>query len=396
MNIATTVHPAEILERLRTHEDSMLELCEELVSMESPSDDPSATRPVLERLGVELTRLGYRHRLSPPGRSGGYLFARPQRHPRCHPAQLLVGHVDTVWPKGTLAARPWTVTGETAKGPGVFDMKAGLVQIVFALRTLRELDVEPPATALVLLNTDEEIGSRESSAAIARLARISSRAFICEPGMGPDGALKTARKGIARYTVTVHGKAAHAGLDPDSGVSAILELSSIIQRLFSLNDRARDITVNVGTIEGGIQPNVIAPSSRAVVDVRVLSDEDAERIDAEIRSITASVPGATVGVTGGFGRPPMVRSERNERLFERARRIGASLGMDLTGVTAGGGSDGNTTSRYTATLDGLGIIGDGAHAPGERIDITNLVPRTALLSALLMEPLDRQQGGTGR
>lgn len=396
MNVTTTVHPATILELLRVHEESLLELCEELVSMESPSDDPSATRPVLERLGVEFTQIGYRHRLSPPHHSGGYLFARPGRHPRCHPAQLVVGHVDTVWPKGTLATRPWTVAGHTAKGPGVFDMKAGLVQIVFALRTLYELGVDLPASPLVLLNTDEEIGSRESGATIARLARISARAFICEPGMGPNGSLKTARKGIARYTVTVHGKAAHAGLDPDSGVSAIFELSSIIQRLFSLNDRARDITVNVGTIEGGIQPNVIAPSSRAVVDVRVLSDEDAERIDDEIRSIRASTPGAAVTVTGGFGRPPMVRSERNEILFERARRIGATLGMDITGVTAGGGSDGNTTSRYTATLDGLGVIGDGAHAPGERIDITNLVPRTALLAALLMEPLDQRHGGERR
>jgi glutamate carboxypeptidase len=273
----------------------------------------------------------------------------------------------------------------------VFDMKAGLVQILFALDTLNGLSLNPPATPLVLFNSDEEIGSRESGAAIDRLSRTAARAFVLEPGLGPNGSLKTARKGIARYTGTVHGRAAHAGLDPESGVSAILELSSVIQQLFALNDPDRDITVNVGTIEGGIQANVIAPRSQAVVDVRVQNDRDAQSVDAAIRAIEPSTSGATITVAGWFGRPPMMRCARNEALFKRARRLGESLGMDLTGVTAGGGSDGNTTSRHTATLDGLGVVGDGAHAPGEHIDIANLVPRTALLAALLMEPLGSEE-----
>ncbi len=389
-----TTHPGLLLEHLETNEADLIDLCDELVSIESPSNDPVATRVVLERLTEEFTQLGYRYRLSRPNRSGGYLYARPGHHRPRTPTQLILGHVDTVWPIGTLASRPWTVEGSEIRGPGIFDMKAGIVQILFALRTLRDLDIELPATPLVLFNSDEEIGSRESRVAIDRLSRIVSRAFVCEPGLGPRGALKTARKGLAKYTLTVHGRAAHAGLDPDSGASAILELSSVIQHLFALNDRERDITVNVGTIEGGIQANVIAPRSQAVVDVRVLDHDDARYIDGAIRAIEPVTPGTSITVSGGFGRPPMVRTARNGALFERARSIGRDLGMAIGEVTAGGGSDGNTTSQHTATLDGLGIIGDGAHAPSERIDLRNLVPRTALLAALLIEPIDNAGGET--
>jgi glutamate carboxypeptidase len=392
--MASTAAPERILEHLASREDEILDLCGELVSIESPSPDPAATRQVLERLTTELDELGYRYRMSKPNQSGGYLYARPARRCRHHPTQLVVGHVDTVWPIGTLETRPWKVEDDIARGPGVFDMKAGVVQILFALRSLRDLGLQPTATPVVLFNSDEEIGSRESTPVIDRLSRVASRAFICEPGLGSSGAMKTARKGLAKYTVTVHGRAAHAGLDPEAGASAILELSSVIQRLFALTDRERDITVNVGTIEGGIQANVVAPRSQAVVDVRVLTPEDATDIDAAIRAIEPVTPGTSITVAGGFGRPPMVRSERNRLLFERARRIGTRLGMDLREVTAGGGSDGNTTSQRTATLDGLGIVGDGAHAPSERIDLKSLAPRTALLAALLMEPIDGEAGGT--
>ena len=383
-----TVNPERILEHLQTHEEELLDLCGELVTIESPSPDATATRQVLDRLTPEFDELGYRCRMSEPAKSGGFLFARPAVRQRHRPTQLLLGHIDTVWPLGTLGSRPWSVEDGIARGPGVFDMKAGVVQILFALRAVRDLDLDPPATPVVLINSDEEIGSRESTLAIDRLSRIASRAFVCEPGLGSSGAMKTARKGLAKYTITVDGRAAHAGLDPEAGASAILELSSVIQRLSDLTDRERDVTVNVGTIEGGIQANVVAPWSQAVVDVRVLTPEDAVSVDAAIRSIEPVTPGTSITVAGGFGRPPMARTERNAALFEQARRIGASLGMDLKEVTAGGGSDGNTTSQHTATLDGLGVIGDGAHAPSERIDLRNLAPRTALLAALLVEPLN--------
>ena len=384
----TVPTPEEILDHVRAREDELLDLCGELVAIESPSPDAAATRRVLDRLTSELDELGYRYRMSEPAKSGGFLFARPASRRRHRPTQLLLGHVDTVWPLGTLESRPWNVDDGVARGPGVFDMKAGIVQILFALRALRDLDLDPPATPLMLINSDEEIGSRESTLAIDRLSRVVSRAFVCEPGLGSSGAIKTARKGLAKYTVTVDGRAAHAGLDPEAGASAILELSSVIQRLFDLTDRERDVTVNVGTIEGGIQANVVAPWSQAVVDARVLTPEDATSLDAAIRSLEPVTPGTTITVTGGFGRPPMARTERNAALFEQACRIGSSLGMDLQEVTAGGGSDGNTTSQHTATLDGLGIIGDGAHAPSERIDLRNLAPRTALLAALIVEPLN--------
>lgn len=389
--MAVIAGPGPVLEHLEERRADLVGLCEQLVSIESPSDDPGATRLVLERLAEEFKELGYRCRLSRPGNSGGYLYARPRHHPKGARTQLILGHADTVWPMGTLATRPWTVDGRAVHGPGIFDMKAGLVQIVFALRVIRDLGLKPPATPLVLVNSDEEIGSRESKIAIGRLSRIAMRAFVCEPGLGPHGSLKTARKGIGRYTVTVHGRAAHAGLDPGGGASAILELSSVIQQLFALNDRKRDITVNVGTIEGGIQPNVIAPRSQAVVDVRVLNQADAEHVDTAIRAITPTTDGTTIKVVGGIGRPPMEKTPRNAALFERARRLGRDLGMDLGEVTAGGGSDGNTTSQHTATLDGLGIIGDGAHAPSEHIDVANLVPRTALLAALLLDPFSETE-----
>ena len=385
--MAVVTHPGSILNHLEPRTDEMVALCRDLVTIESPSDDPAATRLVLERLTAEFDALGYQWRLGPINRSGGYLYARPADRHHAQPSQLILGHADTVWPIGTLATQPWMVDAKHAHGPGVFDMKAGLVQIIFALRAIRELGLETPATPLVLINTDEEIGSRESRAVIERLSRHACRAFVCEPGLGPCGALKTARKGLGKYTVTVHGKAAHAGLDPDSGASAILELSSVIQQLFALNDRERDITVNVGTIEGGIQANVIAPRSQAVVDVRVLNDEDAEHVNAAIHAIEPVTNGTSIRISGGFGRPPMIRTEGTADLYEHAQAVGDALGLRIREVTAGGGSDGNTTSRHAPTLDGLGIIGDGAHAPSEHVVNSSFALRTALLGSLLTEPV---------
>ena len=372
---------------------AMMELFADLVDIESPSTDPSASRRVLERLIPELSALGFRPRIRPGTATGGHLIARPAGQVRA-PVQLLLGHGDTVWPVGTAATRPWAIADGAATGPGAFDMKAGLVQIVFALEAVRSLNGDFPLTPFVLVNTDEEIGSRESGPTIDRLARISCRAYVLEPGLGRAGALKTARKGLGRYTVTIYGRAAHAGLDPTAGASAILELSSIIQRLFALNDYERGITVNVGTIEGGIRSNVVAPESEAAVDVRVLRHEDAAAVDAAIRSLEPETPGTEIAVDGGFGRPPMERSSANEALFAAAVRIGAELGLDIEEVTAGGGSDGNTTSQHTATLDGLGAIGDGAHAPSEHVLVNSLPTRTALLAGLLLEPInERSQGG---
>jgi glutamate carboxypeptidase len=271
-------------------------------------------------------------------------------------------------------------------GPGVFDMKGGLVQAVFALRALRDAGVEPELAPVLMISCDEEIGSRDSGRHIARLARGAARAFVLEPAFGRDGALKTRRKAVGAFTVTITGRAAHAGIDPESGVSAILELSHQVQRLFALNDPERGVTVNVGTIDGGLRSNVIAPEARADLDVRVPTAADAVRLEAAIRGLTPHLPGVTLRVEGGFGRPALEATPRNRRLWERARRHAASLGIDLREAAVGGASDGNTTSLHTATLDGLGAVGDGAHASHEQVVVAAMPERAALLALLLLEP----------
>jgi glutamate carboxypeptidase len=275
------------------------------------------------------------------------------------------------------------------RGPGVYDMKGGLVQMVFALRTLYELDLTPPLTPIVFVNSDEEVGSPDSRPRIHRLARVADRAFVLEPSLGPEGKLKTARKGVGRFTIRIKGKSAHAGLDPESGASAIVELSHVIQKLHALNDAERGITVNVGMIEGGQRPNVVAPTSRAIADVRVLTCEDANLVERTIHSLEVSTPGVTLDVEGGIRRPPLERTPRNRALWHVAQDAADRLGIALDEGTAGGASDGNETSAFCATLDGLGPVGDGAHAEHEYVELDKMVERTALLVLLLLaDPLD--------
>jgi glutamate carboxypeptidase len=207
-----------------------------------------------------------------------------------------------------------------------------------------------------------------------------------EPSLGDDGAIKTERKGVGRFKITVHGKAAHAGLDPEGGASAILELSHVIQSLFAMNDASSGITVNVGTVDGGLQPNVIAPHSQAVVDVRVPTIREGDRIEKAIYGLVPITPGVRLTVEGGIGRPSMEQTPRNLALWQKAHALGAEIGLDLKQCRAGGGSDGNTTSQYTATLDGLGAVGHGAHAEHEFLYIDRTLERTALLALLLLAP----------
>ena len=330
--------------------------------------------------------VGYAVREPGVARGVRHVFARPAERRRDRGNQLLVGHFDTVWPIGTIEKRPFTVNGNTLRGPGVFDMKGGLAQILLALRTIRELRLEPPLTPVLLLNADEEIGSRTSASYIRLLARRAERAFVLEPAMGEYGDIKTERKGIGRFTVTVFGKAAHAGLDPEGGASAILELSHVIQTLFALNDPDKGITVNVGTVDGGIQPNVIAPHSTAVVDVRVPTLESGDAIERAIHEIQPVTPGVRLHIEGRIGRPSMEATPRNAALWRQAKMLGNDLGLDLRSARAGGGSDGNTTSQYTATIDGLGPVGDGAHAEHEHLYIDKTLERAALLTLLLLSP----------
>ena len=381
MNTSVTEH---IESYLKEHVEEMFLFLKQLVRFESPSTDPLSQSGIIEFLNENLESLGYYTKHIPGVKTGGVFYARPLDKVKDLPVQLLIGHCDTVWKKSTLKTMPIKETEDRISGPGVFDMKAGITQMIFAIRALRSLGLHCPLTPVILINTDEEIGSFESVRAIRRLSKIARRAYILEPPLGFEGKLKTARKGIGKFTLKVRGKSAHAGLNPEKGVSAIVELSYHIQQLYALNDFERGITVNVGMIQGGSSANVIAEESMAVVDVRVHNMEDATYIQNEILKLTPKYKGTTLEIEGGFGRPPMEKTSRNQRLWKMARDIGKKMNLDLQESTAGGGSDGNTTSQYTATLDGLGTTGDGAHARHEFIFKEKLLERTTLLTMLLM------------
>ncbi len=334
-----------------------------------------------------LRDVGYRSRLWPGVRSGGLILARPSGRTRGAPLQLLVGHCDTVWPHGTLEEMPVRETEGRLHGPGTFDMKAGLALIVFALRVLRDLGATPPATPVVLVNSDEEIGSPESGRTVRRLARHACRAFVAEPAAGPTGKLKTARKGVGNFQVEIYGRAAHAGLSPGEGASAVAELAHVIGALQALDEGGEGTTVNVGVVRGGTRPNVVAARATAEIDVRVARAEDGRRIEAAILGLTSATPGVTLQVSGGMRIPPLERTPPNRRLWERARAAATALGLDIDETMVGGASDGSVISQYAATLDGLGAVGDGAHALHEHILVDATVDRCALLALLLMAPV---------
>lgn len=273
------------------------------------------------------------------------------------------------------------------RGPGIYDMKAGLVEIIFALKALQALDLQPEIVPIIFINSDEEIGSRESTRYVRRLAQLVDRALVLEPSLGLTGKIKTARKGVGSFTIKVSGKAAHAGLDPGAGASAILELSHVIQKLFALNNPDKGISVNVGVIDGGTRANVVAPESSAVIDVRVENQADGLRIENAIQALQPVDANVNLKIEGGIGRPPMERTPANRKLWKVATNLASSLDINLEQGFAGGGSDGNTTSQYTATLDGLGAVGDGAHAAHEFIYTDQLPQRCALLTLLLLAPL---------
>ena len=378
---------ARVLDYVNGRQQLLTGLIQELVEAESPSAHPETHDDVRRILRLALADAGFESRetRSFSGKPR-HVFARPSQRARGRPTQLVVGHFDTVWPVGTISERPFRLDGNVIHGPGSFDMKGGLAQLVVALHAIRDLDLLMPVAPVIFVNADEEIGSRTSTRYIRMLARRASRAYVLEPALGERGYVKTARKGIGRFTVTVYGKAAHAGLDPEAGASAILELSHVIQKLFALNDVERGITVNVGTIDGGIQPNVVAPHSSAVVDVRVPTVAAGNEIEYIIHAIEPTTPDVRLHIEGAIGRPSMEHTPRNRKLWEHVRATGEDLGIELDEARAGGGSDGNTTSQFTATVDGLGPVGDGAHAIHEHLLVDKTLERAALLTMLLTAP----------
>ena len=386
----------ELLERasrirrwLDTRVDDMVQMLEQFARLESPTQEPESLLPVFDALGERLEALGLRPHRTPGRETGGCFVAFPRRRSKGCRVQLLLGHADTVWPRSTVETMPVRRDGDLLYGPGVYDMKGGLVIGVWALAALHALeggleDLEVPPVFLV--NSDEETGSEESERQILRLARVARRVFVLEPSLGAEGRLKTTRKGIGHFEIRIRGRAAHAGLDPEKGASAILELSHVVQRLFALSDPDRGTTVNVGRIDGGLRTNVVAPESRAWVDVRVPDQGEAERVEAEIRSLTATTPGTALEISGGFERPAMEPTPGNRALWHLARERAVALGFELQEGRAGGASDGNLTSPLVPTLDGLGPVGEGAHAEHEQVHIPSLTERAALLALLLAAP----------
>lgn len=354
-------------------------MLETLVRLESPSTDKAAVDRCGTVLAGMLRAAGADVDVLSQAERGNHLRARVPGEGR---PVLILGHFDTVWPAGTLERMPLRRDGDRLYGPGTFDMKAGIAIALGAIGALRATrTTHPPMT--MLWTTDEEIGSETSRDTIESEARHAAVVLVLEPAL-PGGALKTARKGCGEFEVTVHGVAAHAGLDPGKGASAIHELASQIAAIERFQDLPRGISVNVGIIAGGSRPNVVAEEARAIVDVRAPTREAADAVEAAFRGLQPARPGTRLTVKGGFERPPMERSPAGVELFSRASAVAFSLGRELGEGSAGGGSDGNFTAALgVPTLDGLGAIGDGAHAAHEHVDVTALPWRAALVAGLL-------------
>ena len=380
---------------LAERRDDIVRLLMELANLESPSLVPESQHAIQELLTQRLRAIGFGARLFPGEKTGGHLYlsrdgeAGEARH--AHegtPVQLLLGHTDTVWPIGTLQGMPteWNEGEDVIRGPGVFDMKAGIVQMVFALEALSALGLEPTVAPTIFLNSDEEIGSPESQGHVERLAQVSSRVLVLEPALGPEGLIKTTRRGVGRFEIRVVGRASHSGLAPEEGASAIQEMALVIQALHALTDSERGITVNVGTVSGGTRVNVVAGECRATVDVRVATLADGRWVNDVILGLEATTPGTRLEVELVLDRNPMEATPRNRILWEAVQGCGRRLGLELEGAKSGGASDGNTTSLFTATVDGLGAVGDGAHANHEHVRVSKLLERTTLLALILMMP----------
>ena len=361
----------------------MLEMIAQLVGTESPTEDRLAVNRCVSLLEGWIKAGGGQSKRSKQKSAGDLLIGRfgPARS-REKPLMLL-GHLDTVWPLGTLAKMPFRVRGGRAWGPGVLDMKAGVVMALSALRILLEAG-QLAKPVIFLLNSDEETGSECSRGLIEVTAKKCGAVFVLEPAQGIPGAYKTARKGVAHYRLDVHGVAAHSGVDFAQGHSAVLELGRQIERASAFTNSARGITVNAGVIGGGTRSNVVPAEAWAEFDVRIAKGVDGGRIDRRFRSLRPVDRRCSLELTGGLNRPPMERTPGTVTLFRRAATIAKGLGFELQEAATGGGSDGNFTSALgIPTLDGMGAVGEGAHADRESILLDALVPRTALLAAMI-------------
>lgn len=381
------VQPKLRTDRLRyftQRQDQIVETVRELVEIESPSDNKIAVDRIAGFLARKFEALGGRtqlHRSDDFGDSLQVSFSSPSdRKP-----VLLLGHYDTVYPLGTLANMPCTLENGRLRGPGVLDMKSGIALMLHAIAALQAWHGELSRPVEVLLVSDEEVGSHSSRKITESLAKEAAAVLVLEPAAGLRGAVKTARKGVGEYTLRVKGVAAHAGLDPGKGHSAILELARQIAVIAKLNNFRKGVSVNAGVIEGGTRSNVVAAEASAKLDVRIKSAKQASGVDRKLRSLKPFDKHCKLEVSGGINRLPMERTAGVAALYKQARQLAGYLGWDLEEAAVGGGSDGNFTAGIgIPTLDGMGGVGEGAHAVHEFIVISEL-PRRVLLLAQMIE-----------
>jgi glutamate carboxypeptidase len=378
--------PAVLLRLLTPRLAQMLSVLRPFVLAESPSLEKTPADRCCAIVAAEWRKRGTRVERLPQKHRGDHL--RITWHPQDSRAtgQLLVlGHYDTVYASGTLAKMPFRVSAGKAYGPGAFDMKAGIVQALFALEALQQSKASLRKRIVFLWTSDEEIGSDSSRKLIEAEARRSDAVFVLEPSLGPRGLLKTARKGVGEAEIIVHGRASHAGLAAQEGVNAVHELAKQIARIQEWNDLRRGISVNADIIEGGTRVNVIAERARAVIDLRALRVADMRQLEKRLQALRPITRGARLEIRGGFNRAPMERKV-SAALFSRAKSLAAQMGLSVGECVAGGGSDGNLTAALgVPTLDGLGAVGDGAHSAHEHVIVKTMPQRAALLAALLAE-----------
>jgi len=377
------MHP--FVRAARRQKTATVELIEKLAGCESPSGSTDAVNELVNLLVSETKDIAWAERSETKGfgdvlRLNFALASASSQRKRI----LALGHSDTVWPKGTLPSMPVKRSKGRLWGPGVLDMKSGLAFLVTAVRVLKELDIAVPRELVLLVVPDEEVGSPESRSITEREARASDLVLVLEPGTGSTGKLKTARKGVGRYRVSVRGRAAHAGVDFENGASAILEAARQIERISALTDLKRGITVNPGVIRGGTRSNVVAAEAQIEVDLRAVTNKDANALDRKLKGLRAVDKRCTLLVEGGLNRPPMERTRAMANLFGRAQAVADELGISIEESATGGGSDGNFTAALgIPTLDGLGGVGEGAHAPNESILLDRVVDRVAFLAGLI-------------
>ena len=373
-----------ILSYIQGQQTAIVALIRQFVECESPSDTPEAVNRFVELVSDTVAPFGKVKTIS-GGKFGKQLVCEMALPGRRKAGQILaLGHSDTVWPMGTLRSMPFREEDGRLWGPGVLDMKSGIAFFLFAARALRELDIPAQSKVVLQVNSDEEVGSEASRALTEKNAGKSKAVLVLEPGTGLEGKLKTARKGVGDYTITVRGRASHAGVDFLTGASAILELARQIDRIATFTQLDRGLTVNPGVISGGTRSNVVAAEARAEIDIRVLKLKDAPGLEKKFRSLRPFDKRCSIEVTGGLNRPPMERSPGIVALYRRAQRLAREIGVELEESTTGGGSDGNFTAALGApTLDGIGAVGEGAHAANESILVDRIADRTALIAKLL-------------